>query len=342
MKLLYLIYLIKKTPLSKFIYFLKSTKKKTQQNTFIILYDVILSFLKLNTAFLDYFYFNFYTKSFPERQQYLDTLSMYKFQSRVNDKKYISCFKNKILFYNTFQNHITRPYFVPNEENITDFKNWLIEHRPETIFCKSRTGQVGKGIEKVKITIEGNNISFGDISILEFHKKLVENNFFCETTIAQHDILNSFYPHSLNTIRAITYLDAHQNVHLLGTLLRMGVDNMVIDNFDAGGVSVMINTKTGVIEGPLYFKDPFKAFPNAHIHPTTKAKVTAVQLPFWDETIMFIKKLTKVVPSIRTVGWDIAITEKGPVLLEGNHNWDKTHWQKVSNQGMKTTLNTLQ
>ena len=39
-------------------------------------------------------------------------------------------------------------------------------------------------------------------------------------------------------------------------------------------------------------------------------------------TLINVKKLHGELYGIVTIGWDIAITENGPLVLEGNDNWD--------------------
>jgi hypothetical protein len=40
----------------------------------------------------------------------------------------------------------------------------------------------------------------------------------------------------------------------------------------------------------------------------------------------------------RSIGWDIAITDDGPDLIEGNHNWDKVIWQRSVKKGLKPLI----
>ena len=69
-----------------------------------------------------------------------------------------------------------------------------------------------------------------------------------------------------------------------------------------------------------------KAFPR-HIRPATDErqeslrKLIGFQLPHWDEVISTAKLAHKQLMDIATIGWDLAITEKGVKLLEGNINW---------------------
>ena len=57
-------------------------------------------------------------------------------------------------------------------------------------------------------------------------------------------------------------------------------------------------------------------------HPVTGVCFENFSLPFWDEVEKLVLKAHAFIPSVISIGWDVAITEKGPVLLEGNDNWE--------------------
>ena len=40
--------------------------------------------------------------------------------------------------------------------------------------------------------------------------------------------------------------------------------------------------------------------------------------PYFEKALQLCKKAAKVEKHVRYVGWDIAITDKGPVIVEGN------------------------
>ena len=53
-------------------------------------------------------------------------------------------------------------------------------------------------------------------------------------------------------------------------------------------------------------------------HPDTGIRSEGYQLPMVQEAVDFAKKAALVVPQICHVGWDVAVTPDGPVLIEGN------------------------
>ena len=53
-------------------------------------------------------------------------------------------------------------------------------------------------------------------------------------------------------------------------------------------------------------------------HPIAKIKFDTVQVPFVKEAYEMALEAALVVPEVRYVGWDIAITDNGPVIMEGN------------------------
>lgn len=299
--------------------------------------DMLLCFYRYDTSFLDYFYLDFYEKSHLEKATYTSTWYMYNFQKRLNNTAFLTYFKDKKKFYQKFKNFVNHSHFLPNKENKADFIKWLDDNEVSAIMVKSSDGQVGKGISKFKVTREGQFYFFNEFNIHKFYDFLFKNNLdLIENFISQHQVLQNISPQALSTIRVITVVDVNGNVKIEGAILRMSVDK-IVDNFDAGGVSAFIDVFTGIIQGSVKYKDP-RQKEYLEVHPVTLKKVTGLQLPFWEEVTQMILKAAKLVPEVRTVGWDVVITNSGPFLLEGNHNWDKTHWQKSYGKGLKKNL----
>ncbi|MCR4754955.1 MAG: hypothetical protein K5868_05400 [Lachnospiraceae bacterium] len=85
------------------------------------------------------------------------------------------------------------------------------------------------------------------------------------------------------------------------------------------------------------FTELYGSFQN---HPDTNVKLKGYQIPKWDDLLDITKKLAQVLPNIRYVGWDMALTHKGWVLVEGNENGEFLG-QLVFDRPYKEMLNNI-
>jgi len=337
MKILYFLYLLKTTEYPKLGEYISYVSKKKGRKKSSVVVDVLRSFAKYNTSFLDYFYLEFYDKSDKEVSAYASTLLMHKFHKNLNEKNSVKYFKNKKLFYQKFATFIKHAYFIPENKSIADFKNWLQSERPSALMAKKSSGQAGLGIEKFDVKYKDGNILLGDKNPESFISYTGKNNYdLIDTFITQHPTIQAISPDALSTLRVISVLDKDKNVHILGAMIRMSTGSFV-DNFHKGGVSAAVDLETGILLAPMLFQDPRKSR-DLTTHPVTKKEVVGFKIPFWDQVIPMIKQAALVVPEVRTVGWDVVITERGPSLLEGNDNWDKTHYEKIKGHGLKNQV----
>jgi hypothetical protein len=64
-------------------------------------------------------------------------------------------------------------------------------------------------------------------------------------------------------------------------------------------------------------------------HPVTHARVTGRTVPFWREMAELAVKAHATLPGRVFIGWDLAVTADGPVILEGNSFADPLFPQRV-------------
>jgi len=137
--------------------------------------------------------------------------------------------------------------------------------------------------------------------------------------LKQHEVIKNIYPYSINTLRIDTYIDDSGEVIFLSSLIRFGANKSVVDNpGTSGGFFVPVNVETGEIKkrGMQFLKLGGNFYYN---HPETKEVFGEIKIPYFNDAKTLIKRALKVVPE-KMVGWDIAITENGPVIIEGNDN----------------------
>ncbi|MGB3776096.1 MAG: sugar-transfer associated ATP-grasp domain-containing protein [Leeuwenhoekiella sp.] len=337
MKLIYFFYLLKSTDYSKLWEYITFVSEEKEQSKLKTVYNVLRSFAKYNTSFLDYFYLEFYKKNDAEVASYASTLLMHRFHKNFNDKNSVKYFKNKKLFYEKFQEFIKHDYFIPENKSTADFEKWLSKISPNGLMAKKSSGQAGLGLEKIDIVRNNGRILLRGKEPEEFLAYARSMDYdLLDTYVKQHQDIENISPDALSTIRVISVVDKNRDVHILGAMIRMSTGSFV-DNFHKGGVSAAVDLDSGKLVPPMLFQDPRKS-KTMTTHPVTKEQVIGFIVPFWQEVIPMIKKAALVIPNVRTVGWDVIITAQGPSLLEGNDNWDKTHYEKINGHGLKETI----
>lgn len=164
---------------------------------------------------------------------------------------------------------------------------------------------------------------------------VVKGSYIIEPVINNHRDLQELNPNSLNTIRVISVFDSG-NCVIISAALRMG-NGKRTDNVSAGGLIAPINIKDGLVYKPAISGDPtcIKQYPS---HPITGTSIVGLYIPFWDELLAMIQKMAKILSSIKSIGWDIAITPTGPVLVEMNNHWNVHGLQKSSGDGILPKL----
>jgi len=341
MKLLYFLYCVLKTDRNEFSSFLSQSAVYYKKTKAKILLDILICIFRYETMPLDYFYYKFMEMPAGERSKYTSRLLMYRFQNKFNKKNDRIIFKNKNLFYITFKSFVFhKTWNISQAASLNDFLNWISETKPNKIVLKDPFGQVGKAVFVTNVDYSINGPLITNIPINQMISQKIEKGYILtEAYVKQHKVLMKLFPGSLNTIRITTFLHSNGYVELLYAIIRIGFDKPV-DNFDAGGISALINLDTGVVIGKVFFKNPFKRR-DLENHPVTNSPILGLQIPYWQDILTMIKSAAMIVPSVRTVGWDVIITDDGPALLEGNDNWDKTHWECCENKGMKERVLAL-
>ena len=55
--------------------------------------------------------------------------------------------------------------------------------------------------------------------------------------------------------------------------------------------------------------------------------IKGFQIPFWNEIIKMLISAANVVKEVGYIGWDVAITKTGPIIIEGNNDGGYTAYQ---------------
>ncbi|MBS1516011.1 MAG: hexapeptide transferase [Bacteroidetes bacterium] len=327
-RLLYLGYYLKNLDKPKYKKFLDYVSKKENKSKTSLRADIISSALKYNVSILEYFQFGFYKLSPGERKKYAGTGYMYEYQLQMNPKDKRNILDDKRLFYKQYKEFVLHANASLDELKADNsLAEKLLNSVSGKVVLKVSDGKCGAQVIIVK------SAEHTPASLIQLMEK--EGYDLAEEYIIQHPDIMALSPSAVNTVRIFTQLNEKDEVELLGCRLRISI-NSHVDNLAAGNIAAPIDDATGIISGPGVYSDITKS-PES-VHPVTGVKITGFQIPFWRETIEMIKKAAKAHPENRSIGWDIVITDKGPGLIEGNHDWCKLVWQLPVNKGMKPIL----
>jgi hypothetical protein len=100
----------------------------------------------------------------------------------------------------------------------------------------------------------------------------------------------------------------------MNPILRVGADGSVIDASKCSYILVLNSdgtVKEGVVKDSTFFE-------KTDYHKDTGKKLSDLKVPFMSEVYDIVKKAAMRCPETQYIGWDVAVTKDGPVLIEGN------------------------
>lgn len=257
----------------------------------------------------------------------------------INDHKVKDVLDNK-LFFNFFygQFHINVPKIIMyNNRNIFIVENRAIEVRNNNDFAVLLDDVFKKNPSLVSLMIKKTSASSSGKKIYRLHKdqvktdtqivkdiyqEVIHSGFLFQETIKQHPALDKMNPSCLNTIRIDTFINPDGKIDIASAYLRMSISNSHIDNISSGGCQVGVVLETGRLKKIGYALIQAVGVETLTEHPVTKTVFEDFSIPFFPEVMELVVKTARLMPGLRLIGWDVAVGESGPVLIEGNSDYD--------------------
>lgn len=157
-------------------------------------------------------------------------------------------------------------------------------------------------------------------SLEELDEIYASSGYIIQERVVQHADLAALCPTSVNTIRLYTVMLEDGQVIPFAPLLRIGRLGSLVDNWATGGIAVGIDAATGKLLARGVFKPGCGTF--AFEHPETHVRFEGYPVPFYKEAEEMAVRLHRLMYRNHSIGWDIAITAQGPVIIEGNDRWE--------------------
>lgn len=298
-KLKYLSKRIKNMDYKRFFKTAQDIHDMTGKTKIGIILDMVWCGLHYQAGYMDYQLFEMYKMNGKERKTIITRGVNNEIQKKYNDPEYIKYFKDKVLFNKTFDTYLHRDWIFLDGKNYEKFESFIKDK--QEIMVKPSSGSCGQGIEKL-------DISSCDTKGL-YEKLVSEKRCLLEEVVTQCEAIGDLHPSSINTLRVVTL-----NQKVVVAFLRIGNKGYVVDNFNHEGLAAPVDIDTGIIK--------YKAIDKEHHeydrHPYTGKAIVGLTIPMWDEVKSLCEQASKVIPQVGYVGWDVCVSDAGPLLIEGN------------------------
>ncbi len=156
-----------------------------------------------------------------------------------------------------------------------------------------------------------------------------------QARLSNHEGLAPLSAGGLCTLRVVTCLEPGGRPRLVQAVLNFPTGRSDINNFGSGGLAAAVDPATGAL-GPA-IGDDASADPLPR-HPTTGAAVAGRLVPDWEGMVELCLAAHAHFPEFHSIGWDVAPTPLGPLLLEANTIWDVDLVQMATGQPLAAVL----
>lgn len=141
-----------------------------------------------------------------------------------------------------------------------------------------------------------------------------------EEFVVQHPRLTEMSPRILNTVR-LTSISSNEPIDKEGNhfaipyaMLKMGGATGYVDNLREGGVGAAIDLETGKLCTDAVDVN-LKTYTH---HPVSGVEIKGFEVPFFAEAKQMVQRIVEENNMKGYLGWDVAITNRGPMLIEIN------------------------
>lgn len=265
--------------------------------------DAAWCVFRYGLALTDYLNYEIYRRDSAQRREYVGVKIQNTLYEQVSPSRYKQRYTVKPTFLKEFRAYTQRDFVVPGEGNFPELERFLDSH--SRFMIKPYDGLGGRDVRRME------SASITDREA--FFQKCIRERLFLEELVIQHPQLNVLCGACVNTMRVMTFND-HGKPEILWMGLRIGNGTNDVDNFHAQGMACAVDIQTGRLVGNAVNKD------GRHFekHPISGIVFRDFQLPDFEKAKQLVLQACLESDKILVVGWDVAFSENGPVIIEGN------------------------
>ena len=289
----------------------------------------------------EYYEFEFEKRDEEFRHNFLGLNEQRYYLDYLNPVKYFSLARNKYMAHKMLENTGVRKsklycYYQPEARYIASDESagepcgvLRILKAKNVHSCVVKTTESSHGdnvwvIKAIEYQEEDAFMTRFDGQIIKLSELLGKDALIFESVVHQTKQFAAFNKSSVNTVRFMTALYPDGSARIIATFIKIGREGRCVDNAGGGGnVDVCVDTETGEIKYAIQY-DGWRNIKDIEKHPDSGTQLNGVVIENWQLIKEEVKKYQQAFPYCKAAGWDIAITDDGPVVIEVNDFWDRT------------------
>jgi putative polysaccharide biosynthesis protein len=281
--------------------------------------------------------------------------------SLLTPEPYRCLYDNKLVFHRFFQAlgfPLAQIYGVYDPQigfttdgrplrTVEDLRRWLLTHGEGFVFKPLEGIQghhilvfTGRATERSEamLTLSGERydaaalVSFaGSTSALNEHNPGANPvPFLLEQRLVPHARLAEFIGPTLCSVRVQTIVARNGQPQILAAVFKLQPGTVGVDQLVHGAVGCWVELDSGRLgRGRTRTQRG-----DVSVIPGTDRPFAGFELPHWPAVRDLALRAAAAFPWARAIGWDIGITDQGPVLIEGNERWSPSLIQMPAPRGL--------
>ena len=265
--------------------------------------SMVGAMLKRGAGYTDYFRGDYIHLNSAERDTFVTAKKFYKLIHYLNNDYYKVILDDKLVFNRYFKEFLHRDYLNLREAGLEEFLAFL--DGKQVVFAKMPIGEGGHGVKRIDLAAAADKRALYD-------ELIATGYLLLEEAIVQCEAVNRLNPHVVNSFRVVTLRKQNGEIVVLRNAFRINQDTANVigctnDLYFSMGEDGRIDSNVIDDYGTIY-----------ETHPLTGTAFKDVVIPDVKAAFELCREAARRIPQERYIGWDVAFSVNGPVIVEGN------------------------
>ena len=227
---------------------------------------------------------------------------------------------------------------IPKLSSVEELRRFLKGKARYPLFCKPQLTSDSRLIVLLE-RLDGEILEFADgrkVPLEEFCTHVLANSadgVVFQSALRQHSDIESISGRAVGSVRVVTIRKADMPEPLYAVWKIPAPGNMSDDFRHEGSIVAPVDAATGQVGRASAGVGLAARMIDAH--PVTGRTFEGFQLPFWEDLRRMAENAHALFPEYGLLGWDIAVTENGPVIIECRDNPLHSIYQRAFGRGIR-------